>query len=77
MTNKLYTSEDALRQDLAIRHDWGINIAVVSKSRVPQGTWVSEGAAAAQGAGYPGSGCQAVITNVPDVWVTNTIGIPW
>ncbi|HHW7298845.1 TPA: RHS repeat-associated core domain-containing protein, partial [Salmonella enterica] len=77
LTNKLYTSEDTLRQDLAIRHDWGVNITDVSKFRVPQGTWVSEGTAAAQGAGYPGGGYQAVISNVPDVWVTNTTGVPW
>lgn len=49
----------------------------VSKFRVPQGTWVSEGTAAAQGAGYPGGGYQAVISNVPDVWVTNTTEVPW
>ncbi|WP_179124811.1 hypothetical protein [Salmonella bongori] len=36
LTNKLYTSEDTLRQDLAIRHDWGVNITDVSKFRVPQ-----------------------------------------
>ncbi|WP_208616116.1 hypothetical protein [Citrobacter werkmanii] len=77
LTNKLYTSEDTLRQDLAIRHIWGVNITDVSKFRVPQGTWVSEGTAAAQGAGYPDGGYQAVISNIPDVWVTNTTGVPW
>ena len=60
LANKLYSSEDALRQDLAIRHDWGISITDISKFKITQGTWVSEGPAASQGAGYPRwgiSGC--------------------
>jgi len=71
-TDKKYASEADLRSDLAIRHDWGVNITNVSKFDVPKGTWVSEGTAAAQGAGYPGGGYQAVVTNVPRAWVTNT-----
>nr|WP_240349066.1 hypothetical protein [Pectobacterium aquaticum] len=77
LTNKKYDSEDILRQDLAIRHDWGVNITKVSEFNVPKGTWVSEGSAAAQGAGYPGAGYQAVVTNLPKSWVTKTTGVPW
>jgi RHS repeat-associated protein len=56
LTNEKYNSEEVLREKLAIRHDWGVNITNVSEFRVPKGTWVSEGPAAAQGAGYPGMG---------------------
>ena len=72
LSDKKYTSEAELRADLAIRHDWGVKITSVSTFAVPKGTWVSEGAAAAQGAGYPGGGYQAVITNLPKSWVTRT-----
>jgi len=61
-----------LRTGLAIRSDWGVNITSVSTFRVPKGTWVSEGAAAAQGAGYAGGGYQAVISNLAKSWITNT-----
>ncbi|MGY8829214.1 MAG: two-partner secretion domain-containing protein [Pseudomonadales bacterium] len=72
LSDKKYTSETELRADLAIRHDWGVKITSVSTFKVPKGTWVSEGAAAAQGVGYPGGGYQAVITNLPKSWVTRT-----
>jgi hypothetical protein len=39
-----------------IRRDWGVNITNVSEFTIPQGTWVSERMAAAQGTGYPGGG---------------------
>jgi hypothetical protein len=71
-TNTKYASEAELRSGLAIRKDWGVNIQSVSKFDVPQGSWISEGTAAAQGAGYPGRGYQAVIQNVPKTWVQNT-----
>ncbi|WNW12477.1 RHS repeat-associated core domain-containing protein [Pseudomonas sp. DTU_2021_1001937_2_SI_NGA_ILE_001] len=79
LTNQKYTSEDALRRDLAIRHDWGVKITKVSEFEVPKGTWVSEGPAALQGPGldYPGGGYQAVITNLPRAWVLKTTGVPW
>ena len=77
LTNQKYTSEAQLRADLAIRHDWGVNITRVSEFNVPKGTWVSEGPAAPQGAGYPGGGYQAVVTNLPRAWVINTLGVPW
>ncbi len=76
LTNKKYSSEDVLRQDLAIRHDWGVNITKISEFKVPRGTWVSEGPAAAQGSGYLGSGYQAVVTNLPKTWVQKTTGVP-
>lgn len=75
-SNRRYTSEDALRQDLAIRRDWGVQITRVSEFEAPAGTWVSEGAAAAQGAGYAGGGYQAVVTNVPRAWVIRTNKFP-
>ncbi|MDR6382940.1 hypothetical protein [Paraburkholderia caribensis] len=77
LTNKKYSSEEDLRSDLAIRRDWGVNVTKVSEFDVPKGTWLSEGVAAAQGVGHPGGGYQAVVTNVPKVWVTQTKGVPW
>lgn len=50
----------------------GVKITSVSTFRVPKGTWVSEGTAAAQGAGYAGGGYQAVINNLARSWVTRT-----
>ena len=70
-TNKLFKSEAELREQLAIRKEWGV-ITFVSKINVPKGTWVSEGIAAAQGAAYPGGGYQAVIKFVPKTWIQNT-----
>jgi hypothetical protein len=49
-----------------------VTITDVSTFDVPSGTWVSEGKAAAQGEGYPGGGYQAVTSNVPKTWITNT-----
>ncbi|WP_426722484.1 hypothetical protein [Enterobacter cloacae complex sp. 310G5] len=60
LTNEKYNPEEVLREKLAIRHDWGVNITNYQSFKVPKGTWVSEGPAAAQGAGYPGMGYQAV-----------------
>jgi len=77
LTNQKYTSEDQLRADLAIRHDWGVKITRVSEFNVPKGTWISEGPAAPQGAGYPGGGYQGVVSNLPRAWVVNTLGVPW
>lgn len=67
-----YDSEQLLRERLAIREDWGVKIEYVSEFEVPSGTWVSEGTAAAQGIGYPGGEYQAVILNMPKVWVIKT-----
>ena len=72
LTNKKYTSESQLRKELAIRKDWGVKINRVSTFRVPKGTWISEGKAAAQGKKYPGGGYQAVISNLPRSWVVRT-----
>ncbi|NDW11228.1 hypothetical protein D0T56_16410 [Dysgonomonas sp. 520] len=71
-TNKKYATEEELRQQLAIRNDWGVQIEYVTEFNVPAGTWVSEGKAAAQGIGYPGGGSQAVITNTPNAWIVRT-----
>ncbi|MBK4786287.1 MAG: hypothetical protein FT714_20520, partial [Pantoea sp. Pent] len=77
LTNEKYNSEQLLREKLAIRHDWGVNITNVSEFKVPKGTWVSEGPAAAQGAGYPGLGYQSVVSNLPRTWVVKTMRVPW
>ncbi len=77
LTNKKYSSEQLLQEKLAIRHDWGVEITKVSEFRVPRGTWVGEGLAAAQGAGYPGLGYQAVVSNLPKSWVIRTMKVPW
>src|SRR5690554_2048678 len=73
LTNKKYTSENELREKLAIRDDWGVKINKVTEFDVPAGTWVSEGKAASQGVGYSGGDYQAVITNLPKAWVIKTI----
>jgi hypothetical protein len=61
-----------LRRDLAIRDDWGVTINRFTEFKVPSGTWISEGKAAAQGTGYPGGGYQVVINNLPRVHVIKT-----
>ncbi len=38
ITNERYNLEGILRQDLAIRHDWGVVIKKVSEFKVSQGT---------------------------------------
>ncbi|MGP3591501.1 RHS repeat-associated core domain-containing protein [Vagococcus sp. WN89Y] len=77
LTNEKYSSEQLLREKLAIRHDWGVAITKMSEFNVPKGTWVSEGLAAAQGVGYPGLGYQAVVSNLPRSWIIKTMGVPW
>lgn len=74
LTNKNYRTETGLRRSLAIRKDWGVHITKLTEFRVPAGTWVCEGKAAAQGYGYPGKGYQAVVTNIPRGWVVRTDG---
>lgn len=73
VSNKKYSSEAEMRVDLAIRRDWGVNISKVSTFRVPKGTWVSEGSAAAQGGVYSGGGYQAVIGNLARSWAVKTV----
>ena len=71
-TNKKYSTENELREKLAIRSDWGVEIESVTEFNVPAETWISEGQAAAQGPGYPGGDYQAVILNVPKAWIIRT-----
>ena len=73
LTNKKYPSEKTLRNNLAIREDWGVEIKYVSEFDVPAGTWVSEGTAASQGIGYPGGDYQAIILNIPKTWTVKTV----
>jgi len=77
LTNKKYPCEDKLREGLAIRRDWGVNITSVSDFNVPKGTWLSEGPAAPQGEGYADGGYQVVLTNLPKAWVKKTKGVQW
>jgi hypothetical protein len=72
LVKKKFANEAELREALAIRRDWGVHIEYMTEFDVPSGTWVSEGTAAAQGIGYPGGGYQAVILNVPEVWIIRT-----
>ena len=72
VVDKKYGTEKQLREGLAIRDVWGVQIEYVSEFDVPAGTWVSEGKAAGQGVGYPGGNYQAVILNVPKSWVIRT-----
>jgi hypothetical protein len=43
VTEKKYTSEAELRNDLAILDEWGIEIDRVTTFKPPKGTWVGEG----------------------------------
>jgi hypothetical protein len=72
-TNKKYTTELELRQKLAIRDDWGVQIELVTEFDVPSGIWISEGKTAARGVGYPGQDYQVIITNAPNSWIIKTI----
>ena len=73
-----YSNERQLRESLAILPEWGVTITQKSKFNAPAGTWVSEGLAAKQvGQLDPsivmkGGDYQAVISNVPNVWIENT-----
>lgn len=72
VVNKKYATEKQLREELAIREDWNVEIKYISEFEVPAGIWVSEGKAASQGIGYPGGEYQAVILNVPKTWILKT-----
>jgi RHS repeat-associated protein len=72
VSNVKYSTEAEVRAALAIRDNWVPHLTRVSEFRVPAGTWISEGRAAAQGVGYPGGGYQAVIQEVPRSWVVRT-----
>ena len=72
VVNKKYSMEKELREGLAIREDWNVEIKYISEFEVPSGTWVSEGKAASKGMGYPGGEYQAVILNVPKTWILKT-----
>lgn len=72
VVRRKYATENELRDGLAIRKDWGVDIKSVTEFEVPPGIWVSEGTAASQGIGYPGGHYQAVILNVPRTWIIKT-----
>jgi hypothetical protein len=71
-TNKKYTTEVELRQKLAIKESWGVQIEYITEFDVPSGTWLCEGKAASQGTGYIGGDYQVVITNTPNAWIIRT-----
>lgn len=84
LTTKRYTSESALRDDLAILDEWGIQIDRVTTFRPARGTWISEGPAASQvgkatGEFRPGGGYQGLIdtNNLPRSSVIRTDLLDW
>lgn len=70
-----YSSEQVLRENLAILPEWGVEISKRTKFVAPKGTWVSEGIAAPQKGvnSMPGGDYQSVISNVPKAWIVNTV----
>ena len=48
VTNKKYLSEQALREDLALLKEWGVEIEYVTTFKPQAGTWIGEGTAAKQ-----------------------------
>ncbi|MHC5853560.1 hypothetical protein [Nostoc sp.] len=82
-TTKKYTSEEEVRNGLAIAKEWGIELDSISTIRVPKNTWLSEGKAASQielpggGFKYLGGEYQAVIKNIPKDWVITNIEKAW
>ena len=48
VTNKKYTSEKTLREDLAILKEWGVEIKSVTTFKPHAGTWIGEETAARQ-----------------------------
>lgn len=59
VTDKKYSSEGQLRQDLGIEQSWGTNIDRVTTFKPQKGTWISEGVARPQqtkkGGAYQGA----------------------
>ncbi|MCH7226248.1 hypothetical protein, partial [Haloferula sp. A504] len=84
LTNKKHTSEQALRNDLAILDEWGITIDRVTTFKPARGTWISEGTAARQvgdltGEIRAGGGYQGLIDvpNLPNSTVIKTDLLGW
>lgn len=84
LSNKRYTSEAALRDDLAILDEWGITIDRMTTFRPARGTWISEGTAARQVGGLTGEirvggGYQGLIDvpNLPNSSVIRTDLLVW
>ena len=48
VTNKKYLSEQALREDLALLKEWGVEIEYVTTFKAQAGTWIGEGTVAKQ-----------------------------
>ncbi|MDA9231337.1 hemagglutinin repeat-containing protein [Rickettsiales bacterium] len=77
VTDKKYSSEGQLRQDLGIEQSWGTNIDRVTTFKPQKGTWISEGVTAPQkinkGGGYQG----AIDTkNLPKSTIIRTDKLP-
>jgi hypothetical protein len=84
LSNKRYTSEAGLRDDLAILDEWGIKIDRVTTFKPAKGTWISEGTAAPQvgsvtGEVRVGGGYQGLIDvpNLPKSSVIRTDLLGW
>jgi RHS repeat-associated protein len=84
LTNRIYTAEEELRNDLAILEEWGIAIDRVTIFKPSKGTWISEGTAARKVGGVTeeiraGGGYQGLIDvhNLPNSTVIRTDMAPW
>jgi hypothetical protein len=82
VTNKKYTSEKALREDLAILKEWGVDIEYVTTFKPQAGTWIGEGTAAKQISSdgleiLSGGGYQGIIDvkNLPNSSIVNTVKV--
>jgi len=84
LSNQRYTSESALRNNLAILDEWGITIDRMTTFTPARGTWISEGTAARQVGGLTGEireggGYQGLIDvpNLPNSSVIRTDLLGW
>ncbi|MCC7334856.1 MAG: hypothetical protein IT422_07160 [Pirellulaceae bacterium] len=82
VTKEKYASEAALRNELGILTEWGIEIDRVTTFRPPKGTWIREGVAARQVGNFGeirrGGGWQGVIDtkDLPNTSIINTEKLP-
>ncbi|WP_310592026.1 RHS repeat-associated core domain-containing protein, partial [Bacteroides stercoris] len=82
VTNKKYTSEKVLREELAILEEWGVEIESVTTFKPQAGTWIGEGTAARQVSSdgaevLSGGGYQGIINvkNLPKSTIIQTIKV--
>jgi hypothetical protein len=83
VTKKQYSTEEELRNDLAILDEWGVDIDRITTFKPPKGSWVSEGDAAGQVGDFTdelraGGGYQGLIDikNLPKSSLLRTDKLP-